>query len=155
MDITIDVEDYKLNVRAAGVIIHNNKLLVHKNNREGHYALMGGRMAIGESSEETVKREFKEETGKDVEITGYIGTVENFFQIDSKKYYEIMFIYKLEFIDEEDKKIEETIKNIEGKDYLEYKWLPLDNLEQQPLRPEGVKQILKNGKFPQHIIYKD
>ena len=30
MDLTIDVEDYKLNVRAAGVIIHNNKVLVHK-----------------------------------------------------------------------------------------------------------------------------
>ena len=28
MDITIDVGDYKLNVRAAGVIIHNNKVLV-------------------------------------------------------------------------------------------------------------------------------
>lgn len=26
-DITIDVEDYKLNVRAAGVIIHNGKVL--------------------------------------------------------------------------------------------------------------------------------
>lgn len=25
MDITIDVDDYKLNVRAAGVMIHNGK----------------------------------------------------------------------------------------------------------------------------------
>lgn len=30
MDITINVEDYKLNVRAAGVIIHNGKILAHK-----------------------------------------------------------------------------------------------------------------------------
>ena len=29
MDITIDIEDYKLNVRAAVVIIHNNKILLH------------------------------------------------------------------------------------------------------------------------------
>lgn len=27
MDMTIDVEDYKLNVRASGVIIHNDKVL--------------------------------------------------------------------------------------------------------------------------------
>ena len=33
MDITIDVEDYKLNVRAAGVIIHNGKVLAHSINR--------------------------------------------------------------------------------------------------------------------------
>ena len=27
MDLTLDVEDYKLNIRAAGLIIHNNKNL--------------------------------------------------------------------------------------------------------------------------------
>ena len=31
MDITLKVEDYKLNMRAAGIIIHNNKVLLHKN----------------------------------------------------------------------------------------------------------------------------
>lgn len=36
------------------------------------------------------------------------------------KYHEIMFIHKIEFTDEEDKKIEYTMKNIEGKDYLQY-----------------------------------
>ena len=36
MDITIDVEDYKLNVRTAGILIHNNKLLVHRNINEEH-----------------------------------------------------------------------------------------------------------------------
>ena len=31
MDITIDVGDYKLNVRAGVVIMHNNKILLHRN----------------------------------------------------------------------------------------------------------------------------
>ena len=44
MDITIDVDDYKLNVRAAGVMIHNDKILVHKNVNSDHYALIGGRV---------------------------------------------------------------------------------------------------------------
>ena len=57
MDITIDIDDYKLNVRAAGVIIHNNILLVHRNINSDHYALVGGRVQIGEDSETTVKRE--------------------------------------------------------------------------------------------------
>lgn len=34
MDITIDVEDYKLNMRAAGIIIHDNNILVHKINND-------------------------------------------------------------------------------------------------------------------------
>ena len=47
MDLTIDVEDYKLNVRAAVVITHKGKILVHKNLNSDHYALIGGRVEIG------------------------------------------------------------------------------------------------------------
>ena len=155
MDLTIDIENYRLNIRATGIIIHNNKLLVHKDRNLNHYALMGGRIAIGESSEDTIIREFKEEIGKEVEVIGYVGTVENFFEADSYKYHEIMFIYQLEFVNEEDKKIEDTIKNIEGNDYLQYEWLDLDKLEKEPLKPEEIKQVIKNGKFPVHKIFQD
>ena len=48
----------------------------------------------------------------------------------------------------------DTLKNIEGEDYLEYNWLDIDNLENEPLRPEGIIPIIKNGKFPQHKIFK-
>ena len=155
MDITIDVEDYKLNVRAAGVIIHNNKVLTHKNLNSDHYALIGGRVEIGENSVDTVKREIKEELGKDIEITGYISTIENFFEMKGSKYHEIMFVHKLEFMDEEDKKIENTLKNIEGKDYLQYEWLDLDKIEQYPLKPKTIKDILRENKFPMHKINND
>ena len=47
MDLTIKVEDYKLNVRAAGIIIHNNKVLTHRNLNSNHYTFIGGRVEIG------------------------------------------------------------------------------------------------------------
>ena len=152
MDITINVEDYKLNVRAAGIIIHNNKVLTHRNVNEDHYALIGGRVQIGEDSETTIKREIMEELGKEIEITGYISTIENFFELKGEKYHEIMFAYKAEFVNEEDKKIEDTIKNIEGKEYLQYEWLDLGKIDEYPLLPEAIKEVLKNGKFPVHKI---
>lgn len=155
MDLTIDVEDYKLNVRAAGVIIHNNKILVHKNINSDHYSLIGGRVEIGEDSETTVKREIKEELGKEVEVTGYVSTIENFFEMKGKKYHEILFIHKAEFTNEEDKKIEHILKNMEGKDYLQYEWLELDKIEEYPLLPKIVKKVLKENKFPVHKINKE
>ena len=85
MDLTIDVEDYKLNIRAVVVIIHNNKILVHKNINSDHYALLGGRVKIGEDSETTVKREIKEELNKEIEITGYIGTIDNLCNMCGRK----------------------------------------------------------------------
>ena len=152
MDITIDVKDYKLNVRSAGVIIHNGKSLLHRNVNSGHYALIGGRVEIGESSTDTIKREIKEELGKDIKITGYISTIENFFEIKGSKYHEIMFVHKIEFTNEEDQKIEYTMKNIEGKEYLQYEWIDLDIIDEYPLLPKAMKDVLKENRFPVHKI---
>ena len=152
MDLTIDVEDYKLNIRSSGIIIHNNKILVPKNVNSDHYAIIGGWVEIGESSEETIKREVEEELGKKIEIKDYIGTIENFFELKGFKYHEILFVYGIEFENSEDKKIEYTLNNREGKDYLHYEWLELDKLNNYNLVPKAIKNILNNKKFPIHVI---
>lgn len=152
MNITLDVEEYKLNIRAAGVIIHNGKILAHRNINSDHYALVGGRVQIGENSAKTVKREIQEELGKNIEITSYIATIENFFEMKGSKYHEILFVHQVEFIDDEDKKIEYTLKNREGKDYLQYEWIDLNKIEEYPLYPKTIQNILKEQKFPIHKI---
>lgn len=155
MDLTIDVEDYKLNVRATVIIEHNGKILAHKNVRSNHYALIGGRVKIGEDSETTVKREMMEELGKRIEVTGYVATIENFFEMNGTKYHEILFVHKAEFVDEEDKKIEYSLKNIEGEDWLQYEWLDISKIDEYPLLPASIKSVLKENKFPVHKITKD
>ncbi len=155
MDLTIDVEDYKLNVRATVIIEHNGKILAHKNVRSNHYALIGGRVKIGEDSETTVKREMMEELGKKIEVTGYVATIENFFEMNGTKYHEILFVHKAEFVDEEDKKIEYSLKNIEGEDWLQYEWLDISKIDEYLLLPSSIKSVLKENKFPVHKITKD
>ena len=152
MDLTLDLDDYRLNIRAGAAIIHNNKILTHKNINKDHYCLPGGRIEIGESSEETVKRELQEELKKDVEITGYVATIENFFGLDDKKYHEIYFLHRVEFANEEDKKIDSTMHNMEGKDYLIYEWLDLDKIDEYNLLPACLKDVLKSTNFPHHVI---
>lgn len=152
MDITVDIGDYKLNVRAAGIMIHNGKILLHKNVKSDYYALIGGRVKIGENSEVTLKREINEEMGKNIEITGYVSTIENFFEEKGLKYHEIMFVHKIEFSDEEDKKIEYTIKNIEGENELQYEWIELDKIDEYLVVPRKIKDVLKENKYPVHKI---
>ena len=133
MDLTIKVEDYKLNVRAAGIIIHNNKVLTHRNLNSNHYTFIGGRVEIGEDSATTVKREIEEELGKEVEIIEHGGVIENIFEMQGTKYHEMLFMHRAEFVDEEDQKIEYTLKNREGKDYLQYEWIDIDHLDDYPI----------------------
>lgn len=156
MDISIDLQDdYRLNVRAAAVITHNNKILVHKDLMAGHYALLGGRIAIGEDSKQTVKREILEEMGKEIEIIEYLATIENFFPWNGRKTYEIQIVYKAEFVDEKDKALQETIKNIEGESHIEYEWLDLNNIDEYLIKPQVVKEMLKENHYPVHKIQRD
>ena len=152
MDLSVILDNQKLNIRTTAVIIHEKKLLVHKNKNEDFCALVGGRIQIGESSEEAIKREIFEEMGKKIEIKGYLTTVENFFDGDDIKYHEIMFVYKAEFADEEDKKITTTIKNVEGEDELTYEWIDIDKLDEAKLNPITIREMIKNNSFPIHKI---
>lgn len=156
-DLAIKVNEIKLNIRAAGVIIHNGKILLHKGKKANHYALIGGHVRIGENSQETLKREIKEELGKEVEITGYIATIENFFELNGQKYHEIMFVYKAEFCDEHDKKIEYTMKNMEGgiESDIHYEWINIEELEKYPLKPQKIIEVIKKERYPLHLINKD
>ena len=155
MDLTLNVEDYILNVRACVMIVHNNKILTHKNVNKDHYSLPGGRVEIGENSEKTLKREMQEELGKEIEIKDYMATIENFFEMDGKKYHEFYFLYKAEFTNEEDKKIDYIMHNVEGKEYLQYEWLDLDKIDEYNILPKCLKNILKMKQFPTHVINDD
>ena len=140
-DLTLNVGDYVLNVRATAVIIHDGKILIHHNKIDKHYVLIGGRVKIGEDSATTIKREIEEELGMAVEVKEYLATIENFFEMDGKKFHEYMFVHKCEFADDKDKEINYTLKNIEGEDEIEYIWI--------------VNKILKEEKHPVHIINKE
>ena len=152
MDLSVVLNNQKLNIRACAIIIHDNKLLVHNNVNESHVALVGGRVKIGESSEQTLKREIMEEMGKEIEIIEYVSTIENFFEADDMPYHEIMFVYRVDFKNEEDKKIIETIHNVEGEDELRYDWIDLDKINEYPLKPDILKDLLRNNKYLGHGI---
>lgn len=159
-DLTIDLQEGILNCRAAAIINHNGRILFHKNLAESHYALIGGRVQITESSDDTIKREIFEEIGKEIELTGYIGTVENFFVHKGKTFHEIMFVHKAEFVEENDKKILDTIQNIEEADikagkHVQYEWIDIKDLDKYEIRPNVMKKVLKDGNFPLHIINKE
>ena len=63
-----------------------------------------------------------------------------------------MFIYQAEFKEDKDKLIEETLQNIEGKDFLRYEWLDLNKIDSYTILPKVVKEILEENKYPIHKI---
>lgn len=152
MDISFPLDGYHVNFRVAGIVQHDNKMLFHKEEKHEYYALMGGRIQTGESSIEAIKREVYEETGKKIEVLELICMVENFFKERKENYHEFLLVYKIEFVEEKDKKILEAIPCIEEGKTLCFDWIEIQDLENKDVRPKVIKQIVKENRFPVHYI---
>ena len=73
MDIKITGENQRFKVRVAGMIIHNNKLLVCRIMNNPFLCLPGGHCHLFETSHDAIMREIKEETGLNVKIVELSG----------------------------------------------------------------------------------
>lgn len=91
MDISFKTELGKFNYRVCAVIIHENKVLVMKDNHANYYYLPGGRVQFNETAEKAVLRELKEEINIDAEIVRPLYFNQNFFHEETLKidYHEI------------------------------------------------------------------
>ncbi len=63
-------KNYEFNIRVTGVLIQNDEILLvqQKVNSNRNWSLPGGRLEQGETLQQGLVREMKEETGLDVEI---------------------------------------------------------------------------------------
>lgn len=148
-DILFDVDGVLFSYRVGGVLIKDNKILLTKGGDD--YSLPGGHSQIGETSQETIVREFKEETGLDVEPLNAISTYENFWKWDNKDCHQLCIYYKLKMADETQK----LVPNPDTKG-IEYVWLELEKLKSINLYPIGISvQILDNITDTTHFIYKE
>ncbi len=148
-DILFDVDGVLFSYRVGGVLIKDNKILLTKGGDD--YSLPGGHSQIGETSQETIVREFKEETGLDVEPLNVISTYENFWKWGDKNCHQLCIYYSLKMIDEN----QELIPNPDTND-TKFIWHKLEKLKNINLYPIGISaQILNNITDTTHFIYKE
>ena len=74
----------KLSFRPSvyGIIVNNGKVLLLNTIHTGTYSLPGGGIEIGESVEDALKREIREETGIEIESASFFQFKEQFFYYD-------------------------------------------------------------------------
>ncbi|MCL2486744.1 MAG: NUDIX domain-containing protein [Oscillospiraceae bacterium] len=147
-DITLKAGDGFFIYKAGAIIIHENNILMVKNDTSPYYYPVGGRVRFGETSESAVIREVYEETMVTFEIDRLAFIHENFFVadfMDNVYCHEIGLYYLMKQSANVNKNLLCNSVSINGvRESLQ--WLPLDKLSDYHLFPEFFKTELKNLK---------
>lgn len=144
----------RFRLRAAAIIIENNKILFATNNSEKYYYSIGGAVELFENTEDAVKREVFEETGIYYEIDRLAFIHENFFTRDDGMFkgiyvHEITFYFLMKSRGSQQLNSHSITQGIEEK----MCWLPVDKLDEYDAYPRFFREKLQNMKsYPEHII---
>jgi len=144
MNICFDMpQGGRFNYRVGAVIIRDGRLLAVKNEGSDTYYTVGGRVQFGESLEESLLREAREELGIPLEIERLVFIHENFFTLSEEQipFHELAFFFLM--------KPHEGLADVKA-DFDEpygkvsISWLPLDKLDEYKIYPEFFKKELRD-----------
>ena len=143
------------NFRTTGILMRDNHILVQRDKDSNEYALPGGHVIIGETSTQSLIREYKEETGADIICKELIFTEECFWKWNNTLTHTLAFYYLIELINEND--IPNTGEFISQKDNCNVVlgWMPIDELQNIIIYPQFLKdEIMDLPKNAKHFISK-
>jgi ADP-ribose pyrophosphatase YjhB (NUDIX family) len=148
----------RFNYRVAGVAIHDGAVLLHRAEYDSFWTLPGGRAEHGESAEQTLAREMREELETDVDVLRLLWLVENFFAHDGRHYHEIALYFLMRFPENGGARRSAAFDRIAGGTLFTFQWHPVqpDLLTRLPLYPAFLPQALTDlPASVGHIVERD
>lgn len=146
MDFRTKIDNQVFGVRATALIVRDGQIYLAKS-PEGKYYCIGGAIAVGETTEEAVQREVREEVGCDVTVDQLAFVVENQFELDGTHYHQMEFHYLVTPV------TEPQAVMVEGGRSLTCEWVAIDDLPAINLNPPFLKTALRDwdGQI-KHIV---
>lgn len=158
-DIIFKTEEYVFSYRVAGLLVHNGKVLLQRPKDDTSYAIPGGHVALGETNEETLVREFKEEINGDIKVDTLKWVGEIFFPWGDKPCHQICLFYNVLLTENANIPLDGTFlgtEQLEDKSFkLEFSWIDIKDIETIELYPIEAKKYLTEGlNRVEHFVYK-
>lgn len=152
-DILLQTDDFVFDVRTAGVLIRDGKILVQRERHGNEYALPGGHVQLGETTADALMREYKEETGADIRLQRLLWTEECFWEWNGKTHHNLTYYYLIDLCD--GATIPDDGKFVPHKDNrnVVIGWMSMGDLTSVILYPEFLKEtIFDLDSPPKHFI---
>lgn len=134
-----------IRVLAVAIVKKKNKVLLSpgfdSSKNESFYRLLGGGVEFGETAEEGLRREFKEELQADLENVKLLKVVENIFTYENKRGHEVCFIFEAEF---KDKSLyeKEIFKILDSQEEGDVYWVEVSNENKDVVYPAGCGNLI-------------
>jgi 8-oxo-dGTP pyrophosphatase MutT (NUDIX family) len=143
------MSDLRIRPLAVGICRNGERILVEHGHdrveRQAFYRAIGGGIRFGERAVDTVRREYMEELGAELEDLKLIGVLENLFTYESRPGHEIVFVFAARLRDAA-RYSRSPIELVEsdGQRHVT-SWVPLSELEAGavPLYPAGVLALFR------------
>ncbi len=88
---------------AIGLFRHGDRILVfdsYDSHQQDYFCRpLGGGIEFGESSQQALHREIREELGAEITAVQLVGVLENIFTYQGQLGHEVVFVYDAEFVD--------------------------------------------------------
>lgn len=133
---------------ALGIFRDGERVLVQEgydpSKRQTFYRALGGTIEFGERSQETVRRELREEIGAEVIDLEFLATLESVFTFDGLAGHEIALIYSGRLADPVLYKQPHITGAEPDGTPITAVWKPLDDFRssRDPLYPEGLLELI-------------
>ena len=157
-DVRIDLKDQKFKFRVAGIVEHDNKILVVRMRQNPFYCFPGGHVELLEDTSSAVQRELDEELYFKVKVNKLLYIHENFFRAENKDFHELCFYYKCEPVDKSLKTDSVLWHEIDKGEELthEYVWIDRESLSKEDVEPKHIiKRFLEDENKFLHFITRD
>ena len=146
MDISFNQESQKFNYRVCAMIISGNRILAMHDERSPYFYLLGGRVKMGETAEQAVIREVREELHVTLKITRPLWLNQAFFteDVDGVRYHELCIYFLMDITDTDLQENGNSFILTEGKHIHTFEWLEFDRLKDEYFYPIFLKKEIFN-----------
>jgi len=145
-DISFRSDNEKFNYRVCAMIISEGKILAMHDDRSPYFYLPGGRVAIGETAEDAVIREVREELGVSAKIDRPLWLNQAFFteDVDNLRYHELCIYFLMDISETDLLSRGDKFTTQEGNRTHTFQWLEFDSLKDEYFYPNFLKKDIYN-----------
>ena len=146
MDVSFKIGNEKFNYRVCAMIISDGKILAMHDERSPYYYLPGGRVAIGETAENAVIREIREELGVTPKIVRPVWLNQAFFteNVNNLHYHELCIYFLMDITDTDLLSRDKNFTTNEGDRIHTFEWLEFAQLKDEYFYPVFLKKDIFN-----------